>query len=67
MLSLLLVSTLNSLLLSGPDTIINAHDPMQDPGQTCLTWTKHDTNSADEVTWFQPWIAFKKGPNLLIL
>ena len=44
-------STLNSLLWLGPDAIINAHDPVQKPGQTQIfykpgqthfTQTKHD-------------------------
>ena len=51
---------------SHPATIFNAHDPMQNSGQTrifhkagqiCLTWTKrdqHDLDNLDNPTWFQP-------------
>ena len=54
-------SILSSLLWSGPNTIINPRDPMQNSdqtwifykaGQTCLTQTKHDL---DDLTRFQPW------------
>ena len=60
-------STLNSLLLLGTESIINAHDPMQnadqirifiEPGQTHLTKIKHDPVDLDnlvDLTWFQPW------------
>ena len=49
-----------------PDAIINAHDTMQNlgqtwifykPGQNQLTWTKHDPvdlDNLDDLTWFQP-------------
>ena len=56
-------STLNSLLWSGPDAIINTHDPMQNPnqtrifykpGQTRLTRTKCDPVDPDDPTRFQP-------------
>ena len=56
-------STLNSLLWSGPDAIINARDPMQNPGQiriiykpgqTRLTRTKCDPVDPDDLTRFQP-------------
>ena len=51
---------LNSILWSGTDAIINAHDPMQNmgqtqilykPGQTRLTRTKRDPL---DLTRFQP-------------
>ena len=56
-----LPSTLNPLLWSGLDAIINARDPMQylgqtriiyKPGQTRLIWTKCDP---ENPTRFQPW------------
>ena len=60
-------STLDSLPWSGTDTIINAHDSMQNPGQTQifykpghtrLTWTKHESvepKNPGDPTQFQPW------------
>ena len=59
-----LSSTPNSLLWLGPDTIINASDPMQNlgqtqifykPGQTHLTQTTRDPDNQDDPTRFQPW------------
>ena len=61
MLPLSLSSTLNPLLWSRSDAIINAHDPMQHlgqtriiykPGQTRLIRTKCDL---ENPTRFQPW------------
>ena len=58
---------LNSLLWLGTDSIINARDPIQKPGQTQifykpgqtrLTWTKCDPvdpDNPDDPTRFQPW------------
>ena len=48
---------LNSLLWSGPDSIINVHDSIQNPdqtqifyksGQTYLTWIKCDLDDLDD-------------------
>ena len=60
-------STLKSLLWSGREVMINARDPMQNPGQTWifhelgqthLTRTKHDPvdlDNPDDLTQFQSW------------
>ena len=37
-------SMLNSLLLSGTDSIINAHDPMQNPGQIYIFYEPGQTH-----------------------
>ena len=67
---------LNSLLWSGTDAIINAHDPMQNPGQTQIfyklgkthwTRTEHDPvdpDNPDDPTRFQP--SFNPGPQILL-
>ena len=63
MLSSSLSGTFNSLLWSGADAIINARDPMQNPGQTWifykagqtrLTRTKCDPIDRIDTTLFQP-------------
>ena len=51
-------SSLSSILIllfwSGQDVIINARDPIQNPGQTHLTGTKCDPVDPDNPTQFQP-------------
>ena len=53
-------STLNSLFWSGPDTIINPRDPMQNPGQTRIFYKPGQTRMTqtkcdpDDPTRFQP-------------
>ena len=56
------------LFWSGQDVIINAHDPIQNPGQTHLTRTKCDLVNPDDSTWFQPCFMYMKnfhGENFL--
>ena len=55
---------LNSFIWSGPDTIINVRDTMQNPGKTQIYY-KPGQNHMTQMTWIQDGLAFGMGFNIL--